>query len=149
MILRQCVTCGASLRRNNTRGYCQKHTYLSPEARSWRKTYVSPGGIGHENTRDSHRRHDLAVRAKLAKIKLEHGCMDCGYRKDDCALDFDHRPGEIKLFSIGAHAAQKAWSLVEQEIKKCDVVCANCHRIRTRDRFRTNFPPPPSKVLIG
>lgn len=69
----------------------------------------------------------------LNAIKLERGCMDCGYRTHAVALHFDHRPGEEKLFSIG-NATCRTWSKVLAEIEKCDVVCANCHVVRTATR---------------
>lgn len=67
------------------------------------------------------------------KIKLEAGCMDCGYNSHACALDFDHRPGETKLFQIAGNLCRK-WESTLAEIAKCDVVCANCHRVRTKER---------------
>jgi hypothetical protein len=69
----------------------------------------------------------------IAAIKLDAGCADCGYREHDVALDFDHRPGEVKKFSI-AKQGGRSWASVLAEMAKCDVVCANCHRIRTDDR---------------
>ena len=45
-------------------------------------------------------------------------------------MDFDHRDPSTKCFGL-SHAIFQAWSNVLAEIDKCDVVCANCHRIRT------------------
>lgn len=66
----------------------------------------------------------------VALFKLLVGCADCGYRQHPAALDFDHRPGEVKIRDIksGQHLG---WEALMVEIRKCDVVCANCHRIRT------------------
>ena len=69
---------------------------------------------------------------RIAVIKLAAGCVDCGYAAYAEALDFDHRPGEIKLFTIGSQ--RLAWHRIEAEMAKCDVVCANCHRHRTKVR---------------
>jgi hypothetical protein len=70
----------------------------------------------------------------VQEYKLENACADCGYRAHPAALEFDHRPGEKKLFTImekvGAYSMSKIWA----EIAKCDVVCANCHAIRTANR---------------
>jgi hypothetical protein len=71
--------------------------------------------------------------ALIGAIKLERGCMDCGYRAHVEALDFDHRPGEEKLFNIG-NDPRRLWAAILAEIEKCDVVCANCHRVRTAER---------------
>lgn len=66
------------------------------------------------------------------KIKMEAGCMDCGLRPEYAqVLEFDHRPGEDKLFHISDRMATGTLESLIAEIAKCDVVCANCHRIRT------------------
>lgn len=57
-------------------------------------------------------------------------CADCGGRFDTVCMDFDHRPGEVKRFSIGDGKSYGEKVLLA-EIAKCDVVCANCHRLRT------------------
>jgi hypothetical protein len=74
------------------------------------------------------------VNALLAAIKLERGCADCGYRKDPRAMDFDHVRGE-KSFNLSQSGSIKLERILA-EVEKCDVVCANCHRIRTFDRGR-------------
>lgn len=61
------------------------------------------------------------------------GCVDCGYDKHPAALDFDHMPGSVKLFNIGQEKFRPQKQLLE-EIAKCELVCANCHRIRTVTR---------------
>lgn len=73
-------------------------------------------------------------RTRLAVIKLEAGCCDCGYNESSVALDFDHRDGEEKLFTLtGDKLAGISWERIEAEIAKCDIRCANCHRIRTHE----------------
>ena len=68
-------------------------------------------------------------------LKLSSRCVDCGYAEHPAALDFDHRPGTVKSFEISVGIVQhKPWNLVLAEIEKCEVVCANCHRIRTTIR---------------
>lgn len=62
-------------------------------------------------------------------------CADCGGRFDTCCMDFDHRAGTQKLHNVGSMFAHHySLQLILAEIAKCDLVCANCHRIRTRDR---------------
>lgn len=58
-------------------------------------------------------------------------CMDCGGTFDPVCMDFDHRPGEVKVFGIGSKGTMKPERVVRAEAAKCDVVCANCHRLRT------------------
>jgi hypothetical protein len=47
-------------------------------------------------------------------------------------LEFDHL--REKSFSIGAKLAQFTWQRILDEMEKCEVVCANCHRRRTAQR---------------
>ena len=58
-------------------------------------------------------------------------CVDCG-NTDIRVLEFDHLPSNKKLFGISGNRVGIA--RLKEEIKKCDVVCANCHRIRTVER---------------
>lgn len=58
-------------------------------------------------------------------------CMDCGNNYPWECMDFDHRPGTHKSFTM-ANALHYTWATVEAEVEKCDLVCANCHRIRTQ-----------------
>ena len=64
-----------------------------------------------------------------------HPCLDCG-ETDAVVLEFDHL--RDKRFSIGAKLATHTWADILEEIAKCDVVCANCHRRRTAQRRGSN-----------
>ena len=61
-------------------------------------------------------------------------CADCGGRFPAVCMDFDHRPGETKVGEISGFT--KGIAALKREIAKCDLVCANCHRIRTSKRLR-------------
>ena len=74
-------------------------------------------------------------RAYVVAYKLEKGCADCGYREHHAALSFDHLPGTVKVRDIKS-GQQLGWKALLDEIAKCEVVCANCHRIRTYERVR-------------
>ena len=62
-------------------------------------------------------------------------CVDCGGRFPPECMDWDHRPGEVKTAEVGALRSGSLERMLA-EIAKCDLVCANCHRIRTRARGR-------------
>jgi len=78
----------------------------------------------------------------LNQIKLERGCIDCGYRKYLVALDFDHRDPSQKLRPVSG-LLNSAWEVIQEEIDKCDVRCANCHRIRTHANQHAQRRQPP------
>jgi hypothetical protein len=55
-------------------------------------------------------------------------CMDCGYSECFGALEFHHRDRQSKDFGLGNFGGSLPRLLDEAE--KCDLVCANCHRLR-------------------
>lgn len=67
----------------------------------------------------------------LRLLKTTAGCADCGYDANGVALDFDHLSG--KKFTI-SQAMDRGWKKLFAEIMKCEVRCANCHRIKTEER---------------
>lgn len=70
--------------------------------------------------------HRRLMRERLADVKTAVGCIKCGERDARC-LDFHHRNENEKTYSIAA-MGRRAWTVIEQEITKCDVICSNCHR---------------------
>ena len=86
--------------------------------------------------RDHAVRSRIERRAWLDALKLERGCADCGYREHPRALDWDHI-GSDKVADVGRLAHNRiSMKRLLAEIAKCEVVCANCHRIRTYVRER-------------
>jgi hypothetical protein len=73
-------------------------------------------------------------------------CTDCGTCYPPYVLDFDHVRG-VKVAGLSQlRSARGAWSKLVAEIEKCELVCANCHRIRTRLR-KDGFEVKPSEVV--
>ena len=72
------------------------------------------------------------IRQWLWNYKLEHGCIDCGYKTHHAALHFDHIKGNKTLNVCSA----KSISQAEQEIIKCVIRCANCHSIQSFNRLQ-------------
>lgn len=70
----------------------------------------------------------------LSELKSKP-CMDCGNTFPVVCMDFDHRPGEEKLATVNDFV-RKGWGIKKmlEEIDKCDLVCSNCHRVRTATR---------------
>ena len=56
-------------------------------------------------------------------------CACCGYNKCISALDFHHLDASRKEFNLSAAmVAPKAWTKLVEELRKCILLCANCHR---------------------
>ena len=71
------------------------------------------------------------------RIKLETGCVDCGVKSPHPEIyDFDHLPGAVKITPVADFLTSGTWADLDAEIAKCEIVCANCHRIRSRTRAR-------------
>ena len=73
-------------------------------------------------------------RAKLIewyRTQKAHPCMDCGHTYPYYVMDFDHRDPQTKKHNVSELVAQGRKKKLEQELAKCDLVCANCHRERT------------------
>lgn len=87
-----------------------------------------PGAREEENRRDRQVRADR--RRKIQLLKMDRPCYDCGGVFDPEVMEWDHLPGTIKSFDL-CRAPVHSLNDVVDEIAKCQLVCANCHRIRT------------------
>lgn len=76
--------------------------------------------------------HTVLEDLHLYKEKL--GCSDCRNHFPHYVLEFDHRPEfqkvDVVYRVLRNYGAEAAWA----EVAKCDVVCSNCHKIRTYRR---------------
>ena len=56
----------------------------------------------------------------------------CGFKKYPQALDLDHINKNIKVDNVSRMIGNSiSWKKIKEEIRKCIVLCANCHRIKT------------------
>jgi hypothetical protein len=87
---------------------------------------------------EAHRQTSIAIiqtkREYLQKLKESTPCLDCNQKYPYYVMDFDHRDRKKKNFNLG-YAYEKSWQKIKDEVDKCDLICANCHRIRT---YRNN-----------
>jgi hypothetical protein len=64
----------------------------------------------------------------------EHPCIVCG-ESDPVVLDFDHRDSGHKRGNIcDMSRCSLGLETIKEEIGKCDILCANCHRRRTAEQ---------------
>lgn len=106
--------------------YCRscRAAYKREHYRANRRRYID----------SAKRRKDVIAAERTALLMAflrEHPCVDCG-EDDPLVLEFDHL--RDKKFAISRGIRDRGWQDVLDEIAKCDVVCANCHRRRTARR---------------
>lgn len=88
----------------------------------------------NKSRRENPRTNQYAVdrercyREKMNNLKISIGCQVCGYNKTHFALHFHHLNPAIKKYTIAAaiHKVLNREKMIE-ELKKCIVVCGNCH----------------------
>ncbi len=88
----------------------------------------------HVQQNRSVRRIKQDTRAWLANLKRQP-CTDCKGSFDPVCMDFDHLPGfekfqEVSVMACGTYSRKT----ILAEIAKCELVCSNCHRLRTKSR---------------
>lgn len=77
-------------------------------------------------------------KVKMLSVEYKGGkCSICGYDKYIGALEFHHLDSNEKDFGISEKGYTRAWEIVKEELDKCILVCANCHRELHQDlRFQ-------------
>lgn len=90
---------------------------------NWDERYIK----NHEHLRKSHNQsrqkiHEQNAR-KVFEYLIQNLCINCG-EADPIVLEFDHREQFDKIESISNLIRDAAWEGIENEIKKCDVLCS-------------------------
>jgi hypothetical protein len=81
---------------------------------------------------DKKTRKKARLRA-LVRAAKSRPCSDCGVEYPYYVMDFDHVTGD-KVMIISDLVQRGATTKLLRELEKCEVVCANCHRVRTWQR---------------
>ena len=109
--------------------YCQKEfEVISRQGGMNRKVCYEciPDGL---EKGDRQKRERAIIRQKINQQKVKRGCDICGYNKCPTALEWHHE-NDNKNFNPGDIIKGTAVSFekYQQEVDKCILVCANCHR---------------------
>ena len=101
--------------------------HKNPEdARAWRRQWWKRATKARADQNAAARRRHEEINAFLREQKVLRGCKVCGYNKHHSALEFHHRNSRDKKLNL---SFAKSLAQAKRELKKCDVICANCHRI--------------------
>lgn len=117
-----CVKCGAvfPVRTRSQARYC-----------SWR-CKQNAKTAREDGARPTGKKQVAADKRAIDIIKSTTPCSDCGGKFPPECMDFDHVPGRGEKVAPVSHLLGTDGLMAE--LAKCDLVCANCHRIRTRQR---------------
>jgi hypothetical protein len=64
---------------------------------------------------------------EMARTSKGNKCAICGYDKCQRVLSFHHIDPSKKEFDLSSRGLTRSWKKIEEEIKKCILLCANCH----------------------
>ena len=104
------------------------------QLRAKRNYYRTHKASEAKKARQRMKQRRVALYARIDAIKESTPCADCKECFPAVCMDFDHHRGD-KTANV-SRLVNEGYSLerIEGEIAKCELVCANCHRVRTRDR---------------
>lgn len=134
--MRRCGACGEvkPLDQFNWRRKAkdQRDSMCRPCRAAYKKAHYAANRERYVTSAMSRRRRLREERMQLVIDHLRsHPCVDCG-EDDILVLEFDHV--QDKRFSISRGIQDRPLQDLLDEMAKCDVVCANCHRRRTAIR---------------
>mgnify|MGYP005999515203 CR=1 FL=1 len=81
-----------------------------------------------ENRKRFARKKRQKVQNFVTRVKLRYGCRICGYKKCGAALHFNHLSQDEKKINV---SKCKTFESVKKEMRKCEILCANCHAEKT------------------
>lgn len=142
---RQCVDCGKHipwsgkvegiLRNFKNRKRCLDCRPLYTPRQKKIKDQEKVKEKGREKSKRFYQNHILALRVKknshtkkrIFLALVNNCCQLCGYNKCTRNLIFHHVLDDDKLFSISSRECQYSVSRLIPEVKKCIIICHNCH----------------------
>lgn len=82
---------------------------------------------------ESNNRRRQELKSYIKELKERAPCNDCGLSYPHYVMDFDHLYDKENLIKYFVNNNNKRG--LEKELAKCEIVCSNCHRIRTYKRL--------------
>lgn len=136
--MKACLTCGL-LKEDSE--FWRKADKLQSRCRDCQRAYHrSYYNSNKSRFIEKNRRNKNRQRARLRAITWaakQRPCQDCGLEFHPWVMEFDHRDPNTKHAAVANLVAKGCPDArLLEEISKCDVVCANCHRMRTYRRLQ-------------
>lgn len=122
--------------------FSKKGKWLQSKCKScqneYHKKHYKDNIKGYKDRAKKRNKVQMELIRKFIQDQKDKPCQDCKKDWPYYVMDFDHREGEEKLHNVSQMASEKlSLEAVKKEISKCDIVCSNCHRIRTYNRTKT------------
>lgn len=94
------------------------------------KVYYKNNGRKHkEVVAKRNKEIRLDIMTKVYDFLSKNPCINCG-EDDITVLEFDHLRDKVKCVS-DMMKRRNSWTVIQAEIEKCQILCANCHRRKT------------------
>ncbi len=95
--------------------------------RLYLKEHYATNKVYYKNKAGNHGK----LMKQLIREQKDRPCLDCGVSYPYYVMDFDHVRGEKSFNLSEVVKGAQSKKVILEEIDKCEVVCSNCHRIRT------------------
>jgi len=134
--------CGCGKEITLTDKYGRSHDYVSGHnGRKYKDPTQYKREWNHRNRKSRYRyKVERGHKLKIKIIRLLGGrCIDCDLEyngKNACVFQVHHKDPSKKLFVVNTRTLMNyAWARIINEIKKCELLCANCHFIRHNEEY--------------
>ena len=135
---KQCRDCKRTLPTTEFHRNKAKKDGLRDKCKKCAKTYHREHYLKNKETYvNASRDRRNRLREDIAKLK-QQPCADCGAIWPPVAMDFDHVVDD-KIACVATLVHKGSRNKVMEELKKCEVVCACCHRLRTHKRDKNGY----------
>jgi hypothetical protein len=115
---------------------CKKCNSMLPRTEFFKNSNMASGY--QSACKECQNKRPLANKELVQRYKMRLGCKQCGYKENPVALQLNHldpmlKIGRTKNGKVIESALSYYWSRarVKQEVRKCEVLCANCHTVKT------------------
>ncbi len=123
----QCAEWKTTVEFHNSR--TGQFTYCRECRRSYDRQYYAERGRAARAARNRERANK--ARAWMASVKEGMSCRDCNETFPAWVMHWDHLPEFEKAGDVSEMVTSRTRAAVLEELKKCELVCANCHVMRT------------------
>jgi len=131
--MKTCSSCKINQSKTEYHRHLKYKDNLFPMCKSCRKVRVAAYQKKNKETIKNYKNKYNSDYTKWARSFKEGPCTDCKEQFHPAAMQWDHLPGKEKVIDLARVMTKKQFL---EEVKKCELVCANCHSVRTYKRMK-------------